>query len=62
MKTICPRCGKALEYTPENPHRPFCSKRCKEADLYGWLVDPTEEDEISEDGMDMDGRRKRRLH
>ncbi|RJO64529.1 MAG: DNA gyrase inhibitor YacG [Myxococcales bacterium] len=43
MTVKCPRCGKSVEYSEDNPWRPFCSRRCKEADLYGWLIDDEEE-------------------
>lgn len=43
MKVTCPRCKKKTEYSKENEFRPFCSKRCKEADLYGWLKDDDDE-------------------
>jgi endogenous inhibitor of DNA gyrase (YacG/DUF329 family) len=33
----CPECGKAIEYSPENEYRPFCSKRCKLIDLGEWI-------------------------
>jgi uncharacterized protein len=37
----CPICNAALESpaedTPETPYRPFCSQRCKLADLHNWL-------------------------
>lgn len=32
----CPGCGRPIEWSPANPHRPFCSGRCKDADLIGW--------------------------
>ena len=32
----CPKCGKDVDFT-QNPFRPFCSKRCKMADLGSWL-------------------------
>ena len=32
----CPQCGKALEYSLDNPSRPFCSSRCKLIDLGAW--------------------------
>ena len=32
----CPVCGKAAIYAPSNPHRPFCSERCRVRDLGGW--------------------------
>ncbi len=47
MKVICPRCGKETEYNKENPYRPFCSKRCKDSDLFGWLA--PDEDEAADD-------------
>lgn len=32
----CPSCGKKLLWA-ESPFRPFCSQRCKLADLGKWL-------------------------
>jgi len=32
----CPGCGKAVNFE-DNPFRPFCSERCKMADLGSWL-------------------------
>jgi len=32
----CPQCGTLAEFSPENPYRPFCSKRCKMIDLGEW--------------------------
>jgi endogenous inhibitor of DNA gyrase (YacG/DUF329 family) len=32
----CPMCGRRTTWR-ENPHRPFCSERCRLADLDGWL-------------------------
>lgn len=32
----CPSCGKKLLWE-ESPYRPFCSERCKLADLGKWL-------------------------
>ena len=32
----CPQCGKTLEYSLDNPSRPFCSSRCKLIDLGAW--------------------------
>lgn len=35
---MCPRCKKVLESVPSDfPPRPFCSARCKLADLDNWL-------------------------
>ncbi|NPA95454.1 MAG: DNA gyrase inhibitor YacG [Thermodesulfobacteria bacterium] len=32
----CPRCGLDVDFS-QNKYRPFCSKRCKMADLGSWL-------------------------
>ncbi len=32
----CPRCGKAVEWSPASRWRPFCSERCKTIDLGAW--------------------------
>jgi uncharacterized protein len=32
----CPACGGDSAYAPGNPYRPFCSERCKNADLGAW--------------------------
>jgi endogenous inhibitor of DNA gyrase (YacG/DUF329 family) len=46
MIVKCPRCGKKTDIK-DNPFRPFCSERCKLADLGNWLRGdyriPTEE-------------------
>jgi uncharacterized protein len=36
MKIKCPRCGKETTFE-NNPHRPFCSERCKLVDLGNWI-------------------------
>jgi len=33
----CPMCARRTTWR-ENPHRPFCSSRCRLADLNGWLT------------------------
>ncbi len=47
----CPNCKEPALYAKENPHRPFCSARCKGDDLVHWAngeykipVRPTDED------------------
>ena len=35
----CPRCGKSVEWTPENSFRPFCSERCKLIDFGAWATE-----------------------
>lgn len=32
----CPGCGGVSVYAVTNPHRPFCSERCKQIDLGAW--------------------------
>jgi len=32
----CPACGGDSVYGPSNPHRPFCSERCRGIDLGAW--------------------------
>ena len=37
MKYVkCPECGKQAEYSEQNEHRPFCSRRCQLLDLGAW--------------------------
>lgn len=32
----CPACGKPAAFGADNPHRPFCSRRCRLTDLGAW--------------------------
>lgn len=32
----CPTCGGDSVYSSENPHRPFCSERCRNIDFGAW--------------------------
>jgi uncharacterized protein len=34
----CPQCGTPVEPGPGNAWRPFCSERCKLADLGHWFA------------------------
>jgi endogenous inhibitor of DNA gyrase (YacG/DUF329 family) len=34
----CPKCDDLVVWSPENPYRPFCSERCKLADLGAWAT------------------------
>lgn len=36
MKVNCPTCQKSLEWSSDNPFRPFCCERCKLIDLGEW--------------------------
>ena len=46
----CPNCGHDVDFS-ENQYRPFCSERCKMADLGSWLK---EEYYISSSLLDME--------
>lgn len=35
-RVACPTCGAGVAWQPENRFRPFCSERCKMADLGAW--------------------------
>lgn len=35
-KVKCPTCGAMVVWTPDATWRPFCSERCKQADLGAW--------------------------
>jgi len=47
----CPQCGGPSRYEASNPHRPFCSPRCRNIDLGAWaneehrLPDDTPQDD-----------------
>lgn len=38
-RVSCPTCGKSVEWTEANAHRPFCSERCKTVDLGAWAAE-----------------------
>ncbi|MDR1709676.1 MAG: DNA gyrase inhibitor YacG [Candidatus Accumulibacter sp.] len=48
----CPRCGAETPWSVQNPHRPFCSERCKLIDLGAWASEayrvPVREEEPPE--------------
>jgi hypothetical protein len=35
----CPTCKKPTAFTAGNPWRPFCSERCRSADLGAWAAE-----------------------
>jgi endogenous inhibitor of DNA gyrase (YacG/DUF329 family) len=51
LKIVCPTCKRVIENAPDDyPPRPFCSPKCKLADLDNWLheryrVETDEEEE-----------------
>lgn len=32
----CPKCGAEVIWSETNPHRPFCSERCRNKDFIDW--------------------------
>jgi len=51
----CPNCGARVAWQAENLFRPFCSERCKLADLGAWANEqyrvpaaPEEPDELAD--------------
>ncbi len=36
MQYQCPNCSTTLEWSTNNPYRPFCSERCKNKDFIAW--------------------------
>lgn len=51
MIVNCPTCQKAVEWSDENPFRPFCSERCKLIDLGAWA---NEEYRVPAEGVNPD--------
>ena len=57
MRICCPTCKTVLQEVPKDyPARPFCSMRCKLADLHNWLNESyrlprplTDDDAVDED-------------
>ena len=35
----CPACQGPSRYAADNPYRPFCGARCKNADLGAWATE-----------------------
>ncbi|MEQ8428644.1 MAG: DNA gyrase inhibitor YacG [Gammaproteobacteria bacterium] len=36
-QVLCPTCNKPVSLAADNPHRPFCSERCRLVDLGEWV-------------------------
>ena len=36
MQVDCPNCKKSIEWSSDNPHRPFCCKQCQLIDFGDW--------------------------
>ena len=50
----CPTCGGDSVYAPDNPHRPFCSKRCRDIDLGAWASESYRVPEAPRSTPDLD--------
>lgn len=48
----CPNCGEPSLYAPDNPWRPFCSKRCKLHDFGAWASESFRVEVAEDDGAD----------
>jgi len=46
----CPTCKTQVEWSTDNPYRPFCSKRCQLIDLGEWAKEehrlPTDPEDL----------------
>lgn len=51
----CPACGGPSVYAPDNPHRPFCSERCKLHDLGAWASESFRVEVQENDGAEGTG-------
>lgn len=59
MRVKCPTCTKEIEWSTENQHRPFCSKKCQLIDLGEWATEghkiSTSQDKVpSEEDIDIE--------
>lgn len=51
----CPTCNQGVKWTSQNPHRPFCSPRCKLIDLGAWADESYVIDgDANHEGVDSD--------
>ncbi|MCB1044376.1 MAG: DNA gyrase inhibitor YacG [Acidobacteria bacterium] len=52
VKVACPQCGQEVIWCDESPYRPFCSERCRAAELGHWFSETyrvaADEDEVFE--------------
>jgi endogenous inhibitor of DNA gyrase (YacG/DUF329 family) len=59
--SICPTCKRNAKPYAENPAHPFCSSRCKLADLSNWFNEsyslPADDERPSDDSSESDGGR-----
>ncbi|HEY5543756.1 MAG TPA: DNA gyrase inhibitor YacG [Candidatus Binatia bacterium] len=57
MRVKCPTCKTEVQWE-NNPHRPFCSERCRLIDLGAWATErhkiPAEEQDVDADDDDGD--------
>ncbi|MCM2332230.1 hypothetical protein SAMN05216229_101204 [Geopseudomonas sagittaria] len=51
LTVACPTCAAPVEWSADNPYRPFCCERCKLIDLGAWAA---EEHAIPGDSLEDD--------
>ncbi|MBI2181503.1 MAG: DNA gyrase inhibitor YacG [Deltaproteobacteria bacterium] len=60
MRVKCPTCKTEVQWE-NNPHRPFCSERCRLIDLGAWATErykiPAEEQDVDADDDDGDDQK-----
>lgn len=69
-KIPCPQCSKSIEWSTENPYRPFCSERCKMLDLGAWANEEyqipaqinTQEDDFSTSMSELEHSNYKNIH
>ena len=60
MRRKCPTCGRVVKAEPPDAFLPFCSERCRLADLGKWLdggyriSSPASEEDLDEGGTPRD--------
>lgn len=52
----CPHCGKSSRFDNNNPDRPFCSSRCKTADVARWAEESYRIPAMERDPLEEMGR------
>ena len=66
----CPQCQQKQQWSTANPHRPFCSERCKLIDLGAWASEDyqipaeinAEEDDFSSSMVELENWKSPTIH
>jgi endogenous inhibitor of DNA gyrase (YacG/DUF329 family) len=67
VRRTCPTCGRLAEVKPPDSFRPFCSERCRLADLGKWLDGgyrigaPVSEEDLDQGIVPDDGDSEKKL-